>query len=112
MKKANPLQSPTFIRWLRSNLHDDVVTRMQAWVDERGMTTEQAFKSAEFVQEVLRVGKEMKEKPEEACARLGITDEKTRAFVFEHERKHAEMSEALHMQHITKKEQASDSSDM
>lgn len=54
----------------------------------------------------------VKEKPEEACARLGITDEKTRAFVFEHERKHAEMSEALHMQRITKKEQASDSSDM
>jgi hypothetical protein len=31
---------------------------------------------------------------EEACARLGITDEKTRAFVFEHERKHTEMMKA------------------
>lgn len=30
-------------------------------------------------------------KAEEACARLGITDEKTRAFVFEHERTHAKM---------------------
>lgn len=61
MKKANPLQSPTFIRWLRSNLSDELVTRMQAWVDERGMTTEQAFKSAEYMQEVLRVGNELKE---------------------------------------------------
>jgi hypothetical protein len=30
-----------------------------------------------------------KAKAEEACARLGITDEKQRAFVFEHQRRHA-----------------------
>lgn len=36
-----------------------------------------------------------KAKAEEECARLGITDEKQRAFVFEHQRRHAGIREML-----------------
>lgn len=36
-----------------------------------------------------------KAKAEEACARLGITDEKQRAFVFKHQRRHAIVASCL-----------------